>query len=125
MLNIVVKIDEPMKEEQRSKNIQQFFLNKNKQIKTENLILQLLSESAGDLLENEELISTLQKSKEEGLEIEERLKKLAYDNQTFNQIREFYDPVASTVANLFFLIHDLSNAEPTYLWSLEFYVQLY
>lgn len=30
MLNIVVKMDEPMKEEQRLKNIQLYFLNKHR-----------------------------------------------------------------------------------------------
>lgn len=79
MLNIVVKIDEPLKEEQRIKNIQLYFVNKNRQLETENLILKLLSESVGDLLEDEILIDTLSKSKEEGQEIEETLKKLQYD----------------------------------------------
>jgi len=48
-------------------------------LETENLILKLLSESVGDLLEDEILIDTLSKSKEEGQEIEETLKKLQYD----------------------------------------------
>ena len=42
MLNIVVKIEEPAKEEQRQKNIKEFFENKNKQKNTEDLILKLL-----------------------------------------------------------------------------------
>lgn len=35
MLNIVVKIEEPIKEEQRQKNIKEFFENKNRQKNTE------------------------------------------------------------------------------------------
>jgi dynein heavy chain len=59
MLNIVVKIEEPQKEEQRQKNIKEFFENKNKQKNTEDLILKLLQESKGDLLDDEVLIETL------------------------------------------------------------------
>ena len=59
MLNIVVKIEEPAKEEQRQKNIKEYFENKNKQKNTEDLILKLLQESKGDLLDDEVLIETL------------------------------------------------------------------
>ena len=75
MLNIVVKMDEPIKEEQRIRNIKEFFENKNKQKKTEDQILKLLYEAKGDLLNDEVLINTLQKSKLESQEIDERLKK--------------------------------------------------
>lgn len=56
MLNIVVKMDEPVKEELRVKNIKEFFENKNKQKATEDLILKLLYEAKGDLLNDETLI---------------------------------------------------------------------
>ena len=63
MLNIVVKIDEPIKEEHRIRNIKEFFDNKNKQKATEDQILKLLYEAKGNLLDDEVLIDTLQKSK--------------------------------------------------------------
>lgn len=63
MLNIVVKQEEPSREQQRQKNIIEFFDNKEKQRKTEDMILRLLNEAKGDLLDDEVLIETLQKSK--------------------------------------------------------------
>lgn len=45
MLNTVVRIEEPIKEEQRQRNIKEFFENKNKQQATENKILKMLSEA--------------------------------------------------------------------------------
>ncbi|CAD8132456.1 unnamed protein product [Paramecium pentaurelia] len=125
MLNIVVKIDEPLKDEQRNKNISQYVINKNKQIQTENLILKLLSEASGDLLENEVLIKTLQQSKDDASEIELRLQKLEHDQLLFNQIKSFYNQVGELVSNIYFIVNDLSIIEPTYLWSLEFYIQQY
>lgn len=59
MLNIVVKMDEPVKEELRVKNIKEFFENKNKQKATEDQILKLLYEAKGDLLQDEVLINAL------------------------------------------------------------------
>jgi len=75
MLNIIVQIEEPVKDQQRQKNIEEFFINKEKQKKTEDLILKLLYEAQGDLLDDELLIDTLQKSKIESKEIDEKLKK--------------------------------------------------
>ncbi len=56
ILNIVVKMEEPVKEEQKQRNIKEFFENKNKQKATENLILKLLGSATGNLLDDEELI---------------------------------------------------------------------
>ena len=74
MLNTVVRIEEPNKEEQRQRNIKEFFENKNKQQATENKILKMLSEATGNILDDEVLINTLQQSKVESIEIEEKLK---------------------------------------------------
>jgi dynein heavy chain len=89
------------------------------------LILKLLYEAKGDLLDDEVLIETLQKSKHDSIEIEEKLKKLEHDRQVFMNIRNFYRDVAIRVANLFFVILDLALIEPTYQWSLDFYVVLF
>ena len=73
MLNIVVKLEEPIKEEQKQKNIKEFFENKNKQKQTEDKILELLGSATGNLLDDENLIETLQNSKKES---EERAEKM-------------------------------------------------
>ncbi|CAD8115295.1 unnamed protein product [Paramecium sonneborni] len=125
MLNIVVKIEEPAKDEQRQRNIKEFFENKNKQKMTEDNILQLLQESKGNLLDDEVLIDTLQRSKAESITIQDKLKKQEQDREQFNQIRNFYKEVAKRVANLYFVVLDLSLIEPTYQWSLEFYIILF
>ena len=65
---------------------------------TEDLILQLLNESKGNMLEDEFLIETLNKSKIESIEINEKLKKQEYDREIFNLIRNNYREVANKVA---------------------------
>ena len=82
-------------------------------------------ESKGNLLDDEFLIQTLQQSKIESIEIEEKLKKQEIDREQFNIIRNSYREVAKRVANLYFVILDLAIIEPTYQWSLEFYIALF
>jgi dynein heavy chain len=100
-------------------------MNKEKQRTTEDMILKLLNDSSGDLLDDEALIETLQKSKVEGQEIEEALKKQEHFQEMFNGIRKNYNPVAQRVSNLYFTILDLALLEPTYQWSLEYYINLF
>ena len=76
MLNIIVKMEEPIKEEQKQRNIKEFFDNKNKQKATEDMILKLLGSAEGNLLDDEELINTLENSKKEAEEISEKMEKL-------------------------------------------------
>lgn len=52
MLNIIVKMEEPIKEEQKQRNIKEFFDNKNRQKATEDLILSLLGDAKGNLLDD-------------------------------------------------------------------------
>ena len=125
MLNIVVKAEEPIMEERRQKNIVEYFENKNKQKQTEDRILQQLSEASGNILENEALIETLKKSKEEAEEIERQLEAQQRDQERFQGIRNFYQPVAKRVSSLFFVVAELANIEPMYQYSLDWYINLY
>jgi dynein heavy chain len=89
------------------------------------MILKLLNEAEGNLLDNDNLILTLQNSKIEAAQIEEKLLKQEHDRELFNKIRNFYKEVAKRVANLYFVVLDLAGVEPTYQWSLEFYINLF
>ena len=59
MLNTVVSKEEPEKELQRQNNFKKYFKMRNQKKETEDKILKLLSESKGDILDNEELINEL------------------------------------------------------------------
>lgn len=53
------------------------------------------------------------------------MEKLEYFQNQFKQIRNFYRDVSKRVSTLYFITLDLANIEPTYQWSLEFYINLY
>lgn len=85
----------------------------------------MLNESKGNLLDDEFLIDTLQKSRKEGLEIEEKIKAQELFKDSFNVIRNNFKEVAKRVSHLYFVILDLALIEPTYQWSLEYYVKIF
>lgn len=125
MLNIVVKNEEPIKEEQRQKNIREFDDNKREQKRNEERILALLSETSGNILDDEVLIDALEKSKLASIEIEEKLQTQAINREHFEHIRNFYIDAAKRVSNLYFVVMELANLEPMYQFSLESYIQLF
>lgn len=61
------------------RNIEEYFENKRIQKQTEDMILKLLYESKGDLLNDEALIDALKISKLESSKAEEKLGKLELD----------------------------------------------
>lgn len=59
MLNLIILIEEPLKEQSRQRSIEEFYANKERLKFTEDKILRLLYEAKGDLLDNDELTETL------------------------------------------------------------------
>jgi dynein heavy chain, axonemal len=72
-LNLVVKDENSTLAMQREKGIEEFFANKKKLKDTETKILKMLKEAEGEILDNEELIETLKRSKVESTEISDKL----------------------------------------------------
>ena len=125
LLGIIVKKEEPEKEQQRLDNLREYFENKNRLRTTENQILRLITESQSEILQDEKLIEALKRSKLESAMIEERLRKAEADRDSFNKIREIYKDNARRVANLFFILLDLANIEFMYQFSLDFHIILF
>ena len=81
----------------------------------EDKILEMLSNSSGDILEDEELINTLGASKQTSATIEVALKEAEATELIINDTRQKYRPVATRGSILFFCISDLRNVEPMLL----------
>ena len=80
----------------------------------EDKILQLVSEASEDILDNEELINTLDNSKETSIQIGERMKEAEITAKEINDSRESYRTVAKRGSVLYFVIADLANIDPMY-----------
>ena len=97
-----------------------------KQLKDiEDKILQVLSASQGNILEDETAIQILSKSK---ILSEENAAKQKIANKTEEEIdetRNGYKPVSVHSSVLFFCISELANIDPMYQFSLPWFINIY
>ena len=91
----------------------------------EDKILFLLSNSQGDILDDEELINTLSQSKVTSNEIAAKVEEAENTEKEIDETRELYRPVAIRSSLLFFCISDLALVDPMYQYSLSWYINLF
>ena len=91
----------------------------------EDKILKLVAEAGDDILEDEELIITLDQSKQTSITINERMAEAEQTAILITKNRESYRPVARRGSILYFVIADLALIDPMYQYSLEFFSRLF
>jgi dynein heavy chain len=91
----------------------------------EDKILKLVSEAGDEILEDEELIITLDQSKQTSIAINERMIEAEQTAKKINASRELYRGVAQRGSVLYFVIADLALIDPMYQYSLEFFARLF
>jgi dynein heavy chain len=84
----------------------------------EDTLLQELSNATGNILDNHELIATLESAKEKAVEISQKLAAAKVTAKDIDEARVRYSPVAARGAVLFFVMASLSAANNMYECSL-------
>ncbi|KAM9330540.1 dynein axonemal heavy chain 6 [Gastrophryne carolinensis] len=125
LLSDVVRIERPDLEKQRNELIIRINSDKNQLKAIEDRILKLLFTSEGNILDNEELINTLQESKITSGAIKTRLQEAEATEQKINAAREKYRTVATQGSVIYFVIASLSEIDPMYQFSLKYFKQLF
>ncbi|CAH8871669.1 unnamed protein product [Trichobilharzia szidati] len=125
LLGEVTGIERPELEEQRSQLIVRINTDKNQLKDTEDRILKLLFESKGNILDNEDLINTLNESKAKSSEITKRLAEATLTEQKITNARSKYLPVASRGSVMYFVITTMSEIDPMYQFSLKYFKNLF
>nr|CCC53405.1 putative dynein heavy chain, fragment [Trypanosoma vivax Y486] len=98
---------------------------KNRELKDlQENILRMLEEAEGDILDQEELIDALEKSKVKSTEIKGDLLRARETELTIDETRNKYRPHAYRGALLFFCVSELSSVDPMYQFSLQWYINL-
>jgi len=126
MLNFLVAKEDPATESLRIKSIEE--VNKMNQQKRQcetKILGELNSTDKEKILDNVVLIATLKESKSKSKEADISLAKAAESEEKIKKIRGFFKPIAFYVGNLFFTIADLSNIEPVYQYSLNWYKDIF
>ncbi|XP_076256705.1 dynein heavy chain 3, axonemal [Rhynchophorus ferrugineus] len=125
LLGIVVAREKPDLEEKKNAMIVESANNKKMLKEIEDKILEVLSTSEGNILEDETAIKILSSSKVLSAEIEEKQKQAAVTEQEIDYARNQYVPVSKHSSVLFFCISDLANIDPMYQYSLVWFINLY
>jgi dynein heavy chain len=125
LLGIVVKKERPELEEQKSALIVENASSAAQLQQLENKILHLLSTATGNILDDEELINTLQQSKVTSTEIEEKVRIAERTEAEIDATRAKYKPTAFHASLLFFCVSELATIDSMYQWSMQWFTSLF
>ena len=91
----------------------------------EDTVLRLLAESSGNILDDEQLINTLDSSKKISKKTEESVRGAEVTSKEIDISREEYRPVATRGSILYFVVADFATIDPMYQFSLQYFKQVF
>ncbi|KAJ3108806.1 Dynein heavy chain 7, axonemal [Phlyctochytrium bullatum] len=118
LLGIVIAKERPELEDMKNQLVLQSADNKRQLKEIEDKILEVLSSSEGNILENETAIQIMSSSKVLANTITEKQATADKTEKKIDEIRIGYTPIATHSSTLFFCVADLANIEPMYQYSL-------
>jgi dynein heavy chain len=93
--------------------------------KLEDTLLCELSNATGNILDNQELIATLESAKEKAVDISTKLAAAKVTAKDIEEARVRYSPVATRGAVLFFVMAGLSAVNNMYEYSLAAFLKVF
>lgn len=125
LLSVVVRAERPDLEAQRETLIAQTSENKQLLQQLEDSLLRELATSTGNMLDNVELIETLENTKSKAAIVMEQLKLSAETQRDLEKLRNGYRPAAKRGAVLFFALSDMSTVNAMYQYALAAYLDVF
>lgn len=125
LLGTVVRCERPELEEEKNVLILQSAENKKLLKEIEDKILEVLSTSEGNILEDETAIKVLSSSKLVANDIQSKQAIAEETEKKIDEARMGYKPIAEHSTILFFSIADLANIDPMYQYSLTWFFNLF
>uniref|UniRef100_A0A3Q3E168 Dynein, axonemal, heavy chain 1 n=1 Tax=Labrus bergylta TaxID=56723 RepID=A0A3Q3E168_9LABR len=125
LLGQVVAEERPDLEEAKNQLIVSNAQMKQELKEIEDEILFRLSSTEGNPVDNEELIQVLEASKIKAGEIKAKVIAAEQTEKDIDATRLEYVPVAVRTQILFFCVSDLSNVDPMYQYSLEWFLRIF
>ncbi|WIA13579.1 hypothetical protein OEZ85_007146 [Tetradesmus obliquus] len=125
LLGEVVRQERPELEDQRDRLVTSIAADKRQLQDLEDKILKLLRECEGNILDDEQLLATLNNSKLTSAAIQNRVKEAEETERNINAARESYRPAATRGSILYFAIADLAGISPMYQFSLAYFIRLF
>lgn len=121
----VIKNERPDLEEKRDKLVVSIANDQGLLRDIEEEILSMLAAASGNILDDEELINALARSKATSTTINNRLNEAEITTKEINDTREGYRVVATRGSVLYFVIANLALSDPMYQYSLQYFKGLF
>lgn len=125
LLNVVVANERRELEEQKERLVTEMSENKSLLKALEDTLLKELANSTGLMLDNVELIRTLEETKSKATEIAQKLLLAKQTSAEVEISRDAYRPVARCGAVLYFVLAQLSTINPMYEYSLNAFLEVF
>uniref|UniRef100_A0A8B9QUJ2 Cytoplasmic dynein 2 heavy chain 1 n=1 Tax=Anas platyrhynchos TaxID=8839 RepID=A0A8B9QUJ2_ANAPL len=125
LLALTIQHEKPNLEEQKTKLLQQEEDKKIQLAKLEESLLETLATSQGNILENKDLIESLNQTKASSALIQESLAESHRLQSSLDQERDAYLPLAESASKMYFIISDLSKINNMYRFSLAAFLRLF
>ncbi|KAL0040883.1 hypothetical protein WJX79_008591 [Trebouxia sp. C0005] len=125
LLSTVVKQERADLDRQKNELVVKVAQGKRTQAELEDEILQLLSSATGNLLDNVQLINTLNASKTTWEQVNQSLQVAEATAKQIEVAAAAYKPCSVRAAILYFVLNDLAGVDPMYQFSLDAYNDLF
>ncbi|MBZ3878788.1 Dynein heavy chain 10, axonemal [Sciurus carolinensis] len=125
LLSVLVAFERRELEEQREHLIQETSENKNLLKDLEDSLLRELATSTGNMLDNVELVQTLEDTKSKATEVSDKLKLAEKTALDIDRLRDGYRPAARRGAILFFVLSEMALVNSMYQYSLVAFLDVF
>lgn len=125
LLAEVVRFEFAELEQRANRTVMDIANGKNELKSLEDKILRLLVSSTGNILDNEQLVNTLQSSKRTAEAVEDSLRVAEETQKDILAARNRYRPVATRGSTIYTVVSSLSGLDHMYQNSLDFFKQLF
>ncbi|XP_043835576.1 dynein axonemal heavy chain 10 [Dromiciops gliroides] len=125
LLSVIVAYERRELEEQREHLIQETSENKNLLKDLEDSLLRELATSTGNMLDNVDLVQTLEETKTKATEVSEKLKLAEKTAVDIDRLRDGYRPAAKRGAILFFVLSEMALVNTMYQYSLSAFLDVF
>uniref|UniRef100_A0A7N8XJR9 Dynein axonemal heavy chain 10 n=1 Tax=Mastacembelus armatus TaxID=205130 RepID=A0A7N8XJR9_9TELE len=125
LLSVIMGFEKKDLEEQREHLIQETSNNKKLLKNLGDSLLRELTMSTGNMLDNTELVHTLEETKSKATEVFEKLKLAEKTSMDIDKLRDGYRPAAKRGAILFFALTEMALVNSMYQYSLASYLEVF
>ncbi|KAF3695797.1 Dynein heavy chain 10, axonemal Axonemal beta dynein heavy chain 10 Ciliary dynein heavy chain 10 [Channa argus] len=125
LLSVMMGFERKELEEQREFLIQETSNNKKLLKNFGDSLLRELTTSTGNMLDNTELLHTLEETKSKASEVSEKLKLAEKTSMDIDKLRDGYRPAAKRGAILFFALTEMALVNSMYQYSLASYLEVF